>query len=137
MIRSGITYSFKKELLQGVHDFDTDQFGMALYRSPANLSPATTAYQEAGEVVADGYDAGGVIVDCDIEAKTDGTVAVNFRDVEWVGEITARGALIFNVTKGFKSVAVLDFSMDTSSNNGVFRVRFPRNGHSYSLLTIA
>jgi hypothetical protein len=137
MIRSGIPYSFKKELLQGVHDFENDMFGMALYRSTASLDPAsTTVYVESGEITGGGYDQGGVIVDCAIRID-EGKAVVDFTDVQWTGEIVARGALIFNVTKDSKAVAILDFEFDRHSQDGVFKVRFPRNGHAQSLLAIA
>jgi hypothetical protein len=50
-------------------------------------------------------------------------VYVNFDNVSWPGaNFTARGALIYNVTQGNASVAVLDFGSDkifTSTSNTV------------------
>jgi len=51
--------SFKREILLGEHDLETDEIKIALYTSEANLGPATTAYTTSGEVVGDGYTAGG------------------------------------------------------------------------------
>ena len=54
--------SFKKELLFGVHDFDSstgDTFNIALYTSSATLDASTTAYSATNEVSGTGYSAGG------------------------------------------------------------------------------
>jgi hypothetical protein len=52
-----------------------------------------------------------------------GTVYVDFNNVSWPGaNFVARGALIYNVTRSNKTVAVLDFGSDktfTSTNNTV------------------
>jgi len=51
------------------------------------------------------------------------TVYVDFNNVSWPGaSFTARGALIYNVTRSNASVAVLDFGSDklfTAANNTV------------------
>ena len=47
-----MTTSFKKELLEGVHDFRSsggDTFYMALYTNSATLDASTTAYTTSGE----------------------------------------------------------------------------------------
>ena len=62
MITSGLTTSFKKEILLGVHDLDTDVLKMALYTSAADLGPATTVYTASGESTGTGYTAGGEIL---------------------------------------------------------------------------
>ena len=50
---------FKKELLQGVHNFDTDVFKIALYTSSATLDSTTTVYSATNEASGTGYTAGG------------------------------------------------------------------------------
>lgn len=52
MIIQTLTTSFKKELLQGVHNFASDTFKLALYTSAASLGADTTAYSPAGEVTS-------------------------------------------------------------------------------------
>ena len=55
--------SFKKQLLEGVHDFRAsggDTFKVALYTEAANINSTTTAYTTTGEIVASGYTAGGL-----------------------------------------------------------------------------
>lgn len=49
MIIQTLTTSFKTELLQGIHDFSTDTFKIALYSSTADLSADTTEYTSTGE----------------------------------------------------------------------------------------
>jgi hypothetical protein len=45
-IVQAVCNSFKKEILEGIHDFESggDQFKLALYEDTANLSAATTTY---------------------------------------------------------------------------------------------
>jgi hypothetical protein len=52
-ITQAICNSFKKELLEGDHNFDTggDVFKLALYTSAATLNSATTVYTLLDEVV--------------------------------------------------------------------------------------
>jgi hypothetical protein len=51
-ITQAICNSFKKELLEGDHDFDSgaDVFKLALYTSAATLNSATTVYTTTNEV---------------------------------------------------------------------------------------
>ena len=51
-ISQTLTTSFKQQLLQGVHDFSTDIFYMALYTANADIGAATTEYNVslAGQV---------------------------------------------------------------------------------------
>ena len=61
-ITQAIANSFKKELLEGEHNFGTgdDKFKIALYLSSATLNSATTAFTATGEVSNTGqYTSGG------------------------------------------------------------------------------
>ena len=125
MIQQGLTNSFKQEMLQAGQNLATDTLKMALYTAFSDIGQLTTAYTTSNEVVGTGYTAGGELVTgATISTDTQtGTVYVDFTDVSWPGaSFTARGALIYNVTRSNKSVAVLDFGSDktfTSSNNTV------------------
>ena len=128
MIQQGLTNSFKQEMLQAGQNLATDTLKMALYTAFADLGPTTTAYTTTNEVVGAGYTAGGklvtgVTISTQTTGPNAGTVYVNFNNVSWSGaSFTARGALIYNVTRGNASVAVLDFGSDktfTSANNTV------------------
>lgn len=129
--------SFKEQLLLAVHDFSTDTFKMALYTANASLGPTTTVYTATGEVVATGYIAGGQIMTGVVVNLTDTVAWVDFNDVTWTSpSLTARGALIYNATKGNKAVAVLDFGSDKTTNT-TFTVQMPTPDASSALIRIA
>lgn len=117
------TTSFKAELYQGVHDLVTDEIRIALYTGNANLNEATTEYTTSNEVTGGGYSPGGEVM-LNIEVLSSGSTAyVKFDNVSF-GEVTAaRCALIYNVTAGGKSIAVLDFGSDKTSSN--FTITMP------------
>lgn len=120
------TTSFKVELYQGVHNLLTDQLYMALYTANASLNAATTAYTSSGEVVATGYTAGGVLLAGVTVNSSGNTAYVSFNNPSWTSALTARGALIYNASKGNKSIAVLDFGADKTSTN-TFIIQVPTN----------
>ena len=125
MIQQGLTNSFKQEMLQAGQNLATDTLKMALYTALSDIGPATTAYTTANEVSGTGYTAGGAAVTgATISVDTQNNVVyVDFNNVSWPGaNFVARGALIYNVTRSNKSIAVLDFGSDktfTSANNTV------------------
>ena len=100
------TTSFKAELYQGVHDLTTDVIYIALYTASANLNEATTIYSSENEVVAAGYTAGGSTLTPVTVNSSGFTAYVGFPNVSWNAALTARCALIYNVTQGNKSIAV-------------------------------
>ena len=126
--------SFKVEVLEAVHDFSTDTFKLALYVSTANLGAGTTVYGTGGEVVGTGYTAGGVTLTGTTVQSSGGTAYVDFGDATWnPASFTARGALIYNASKGNKAVAVLDFGADKTAS-GTFVVQMPSNTASTALI---
>lgn len=128
--------SFKTELLQGVHDFTGDVFKLALYSGSANLSALTTTYSSSGEVVADGYSAGGVVLS-QTAVTSDGTTALcSFANVSISAQIVARGGLIYNSSKANRAVMVLDFGSDRNSTGGVFPVSFPPQNAASAIIRI-
>ena len=138
-ITQAMCTSFKSEALQGVHDFTTDTFKIALYTSSATLSAATTAYSATNEVSGTGYTAGGeTLTVSGGSVSTSGTTAyVDFSDVTWsTATITARGALIYNSSQANKAVAVLDFGSDKTSTAGDFVVTMPTADASNAIIRI-
>ena len=128
------TTSFKAQLYQGIHDLTTDVIKIALYTANADLNADTTAYTTTGEVAATGTYALGGSQLTPITVSTSGyTAYVSFPNVSWTGAITARCALIYNASKGNKSVAVLDFGSDKTSTT-TFTVTMPVNGPTTSLI---
>ena len=131
MITQTATTSFKAELLQGIHDFDTDTFKIALYLATADLGANTTVYVTTGETSGTGYTAGGKTM-TGISVNAAGFV--NFANVSWnPAAFTARGALIYNSSKGNKAVAVLDFGSDKTATN-TFLVQVPANTVTSALI---
>ena len=129
--------SFKLELLEAVHNFTTDTFKIALYTASASLGASTTVYTSSGEVVATGYTAGGQNLTGVMVNLTGTTAWVDFNDVTWTSpSLTARGALIYNASKGNKAVAVLDFGSDKTTTT-TFTVQMPTPDASSALIRIA
>jgi hypothetical protein len=132
-----LTTSFKQEILLGVHDLDTDTLKMALYLGSANLGAATTVYTTADETSGAGYTAGGNTL-TGVTVLTSGTTAyVDFANSSWnPASFTARGALIYNASKGNKSIAVLDFGADKTTTT-TFTVQMPANTATNALIRIS
>ena len=143
---NAICDSFKKELLQGKHDFDTssDTYKLAMFTSSATLGKSTTNYATANEVSSpSGYSAGGKAL-VNQGVKVSSSVAItDFADLSFVGvTLTARGALIYNTTTAGGSgttdaVAVLDFGGDKTASAGTFTIQFPAFTTSAAILRIA
>lgn len=134
-----MTTSFKAELFTGTQVFGTDTFKIALYTSAADLGSETTVYSSTNEVAASGtYVAGGGTL-TGVAVSSSGTTAwVTFNNISFTSAtITARGALIYNASKGNKSVAVLDFGSDKTSSAGTFTVQFPTPGATTAIIRIA
>jgi hypothetical protein len=145
---NAICNSFKKELLQGSHDFDTsgdggDTFKLAMYTSAATLGASTTNYATTNEVSSSGYTAGGsALVNQGVKVSS-GVAITDFADLSFTGvTLTARGALIYNTTTNGGSsttdaVAVLDFGADKTATSGTFTIQFPAFTTSAAILRIA
>mgnify|MGYP001026528718 CR=1 FL=1 len=145
---NAICNSFKKELLQGSHDFDTsgdggDTFKLAMYTSAATLGASTANYSTSNEVSSSGYTAGGSAL-VNQGVKVSSAIAItDFADLSFTGAtITARGALIYNTTTNGGSnttdaVAVLDFGGDKTATAGTFTIQFPAFTTSAAILRIA
>lgn len=137
-ITQGLTTSFKLQLLGAVHDFNTDTFKIAVYTSAAVLGSDTTVYTSVGEVTSAGYTAGGQVLTGVTVLSGSGVAYVNFNNLTWSNvTFTARGALIYNSTKGNKSVAVYNFGTDqTAGALNVFNIAMPANTANEALIRI-
>ena len=133
MIVQTQTTSFKSELYQAVHNLATDTLKIALYKSTADLNAATTIYSATNEVVAAGYTAGGNTLTGVAINSSDYTAYVNWANTSWTSALTARCALIYNVTQGNKSIAVLDFGADKTSTT-TFTITMPANTSTTALI---
>ena len=149
-IAQAMCTSFKKELLEGVHNFKNsggDDFKLALFAegtgakgsTTATLGAATTALVTTGEVTSSGsYSTGGASL-TRVDPTTSGTTAfTDFADLSFTtATITAMGALIYNATDSNKAVCVLDFTSNKTSTSGTFTIQFPTADASNAIIRIA
>jgi hypothetical protein len=150
-ITSAICSSFKQELLEGKHDFQTSgsgghSFKIALYTSSASLGASTTAYSTSNEITntaGSAYSAGGAALTNTGVGLTSTTAFTDFSDVSYTSaSFTANGALIYNTTTDGGSgttnaVAVIAFGSDKTATNGTFTIQFPANDSSSAIIRLA
>jgi hypothetical protein len=142
-ITQAICNSFKKELLEGDHDFDSgaDVFKLALYTSAATLNSATTVFTTSDEVANTGqYVTGGGTLVNSGTSIVGGVAFCDFADLSFTGvTLTARGALIYNTsaTVANAAVAVLDFTADKTATDGTFTIIFPADTSAAAILRIS
>jgi hypothetical protein len=146
-ITQAIASSFKKQVLQGIHDFGDnsayppaggDVFKIALYTSSASLDASTTVYTTSGETTGTGYTAGGATL-TNLGASLSGSTAyLSFDNYTWTtATISAAGALIYNSSQGNKAVAILSFGGTYSSTAGNFQITFPANTSSTAVIILS
>jgi len=139
MLTQTLTTSFKREILEGVHNFLTDTFKIALYTNSAVLGPNTTVYTSVGEVTPQGsYVAGGQVLTGTTVSTGSGVAYVTFSNLTWTSvAFTARGALIYNSSKSNKSVAVYNFGTDqTAGALFVFNITMPPNTADEAIIRV-
>jgi len=149
-ITQAMCTSFKKELLEGVHNFKNsggDTFKLALFAegsggkssTTATLGATTTALVTTGEVASSGTYATGGGQLTRVDPSTSGTTAItDFADLSFTtATITAMGALIYNSSDSNKAVAVLDFTSNKTSTAGTFTIQFPTADASNAIIRIA
>jgi len=143
-ISQAMCTSFKKELLEGKHNFlnsGGDTFKLALYTNSASLGAATAGYTTSNEVSSSGtnYPAKGNSL-TRVDPSADGTTGITSFGVCTfsTATLTARGALIYNEdTTGDTSVCVLDFGADKTATAGDFTITFPAVNASNAIIRIA
>ena len=140
-ITQAMCTSFKKELLEGVHNFKNSggsTFKIALFTSSASLDASTTAYSTSNEVTGTGYSAGGNTL-TRVDPTTSGTTAfTDFADSTFsTATITANGAVIYNDGASDAAVIVVAFGGDKTSTAGDFTIQFPTADASNAIIRIA
>jgi hypothetical protein len=132
------TTSFKRQILLGEHDLDTDVLKIALYTDTAILGPDTTGYTTVGETTGSGYTAGGISLTNVTVNSGNGIAYVSFDDPSWAGaSFTARGALIYNSSKSNKSMFVLDFGTNQTAVNETFMLDLPADNPTFALIKLS
>jgi len=148
-ITSAICSSFKQELLQGKHDFDSSgghTFKIALFTSSASLGASTTAYSTSNEISntsGSAYSAGGATLTNQGVSLSSTTAFTDFADVSYTSaSFTANGAMIYNTTTDGGSgttnaVAIIAFGSDKTATNGTFTIQFPAADASNAIIRLA
>jgi hypothetical protein len=134
MIVQAFCTSFKKQLLEGVHDFRVvggDVFKIALYTEAANINATTSQYTTTGEISGTGYTAGGLTLTNIAPSEYNLAGVCSFETATWAGaSFSARGALIYNTTPAHTytnpACLVLDFGTTRFAVSNSFSVQFPQ-----------
>ena len=148
-ITSAICSSFKQELLQGKHSFESSgghTFKIALFTSSASLGAATTDYSTSNEISntsGSAYQPGGATLTNSGVSLDSTTAFTDFSDVTYTSaSFTANGAMIYNTTTNGGSsttdaVAIIAFGGDKTASNGTFKIEFPANDATAAIIRLA
>jgi hypothetical protein len=137
---TAIASSFKQELMQGVHNLESNTIKAALYLTTADIGASTTAYTTSGEVSGPGYAAGGI-------TTAAGSVGITGTTAYWqpgaalsYGTVTLSTAfdtvLLYNNTASNKAIASWNFG-STTVNNGTFTINLPPNDANSALIRLS
>lgn len=123
-IVGGMTKSYRKQLMQGLHDLEDDTIKVALYDSTATLNRDTTVYTTTGEITGTGYTAGGVTLANKSFVETDDYTLLKFDDPQWTGATFSDvvAALFYNSTQSDASILILPFATPRSITSGTFNI---------------
>lgn len=136
-LQQGATDAFATGLMNGVYNFTSGSFKMALYTGAATLGPDTAVYTSANEISATGYTAGGIALPVSVAPISANNVSyISFSNVTWYGPLTARGALIYQSGGSNPTVCVLDFGSDKTSVAS-FTVQFPTANSTNAIIRIS
>lgn len=128
--------SFKKKIMDGSIDLDTDTIKVALVTS--DYTPSQDNHEDyadiTNEVSGTGYTAGGATLANKAVTKdnTDNEGVFDADDVTWTSStITARGAIVYkdsgtDATSWF--ICYFDFGSDKSSSSGDFKITWNSEG---------
>lgn len=140
--------SAKAGFLLGTFEPQVDDIKIALYDNNATLDATTTVYiapvnpasPTTGEVSNTGtnYTTGGKILQGTAVSSANGVAWLTFDTISWLSSsFTARGALIYDSSKGNLAIAVLDFGADKTVATGTFTVQMPVASSTTALIRIA
>ncbi len=146
MATTCLTNNFRKGLLVGNYDMDTDVIKCALYNGGGARGFNTGAYATTDEASGTGYTAGGVTMS-GVTQSTDTTNNVSYldwsTDPSWAtSTITATDCLIWDDTTVTNpatdaSVYVGDFGGSKSSSAGTFTVVLPAAAYNTAIIRLA
>jgi malate/lactate dehydrogenase len=134
---NAIYNSFKKDVISGAIDLDTDTLKVMLVTSAyvPNIDTHTKRSDITNEVSGTGYTAGGATLTTPTVSQdnTNDLAKFDADDITWsTSTITARGAVIYKSRGGASSadelVAYIDFGSDKVSSSGDFIIQWSANG---------
>lgn len=127
---------FKYDLLQAIHDWDTDVLKVANFTSSATFGVTSTAYSTTNEVSGTGYTAGGVTV---AGTATKGTTSYfDLVDAAWTTTTqTFRYSVLYNSSKSNKIIGYIDWGSDQTVSAGNLTIQWPANDATNAILRIA
>ncbi len=144
-ISTALCSSFKQELLQGVHNFSSHTFKLALIKASesgtygaasTNYSDITGNSDEQGNTGT--YSAGGATLSGTTINLTNTTAHIDFNNPQFTSAtIDANGCMIYNSSASNKAVCVISFGSTQSSDNGTFTITMPADGESTSIIRVA
>ena len=136
-ITQAMCTQFKRDVMLGLHDLDSDTIKIALFTSSATLNATTTAYATTNEISGAGYTAGGVTLASASVINNSTSGCFDAADPEWTSAtFTARGAMIWNDTESDLAIAILDFGGDFTVAGGTFKIVFPAQTKDTAIIRI-
>jgi hypothetical protein len=126
--------SFKKQIMNGALDLDTDSIKVMLVTSSYTASAAHDFRDDiTNEVVGTGYTAGGSALANKTVTNVSTVGVFDADDVAWTtSTITARGAVLYKARGGASSaddlIVYLDFGADKVSTAGTFTLSWNASG---------
>ena len=137
-ITQAMCTQFKRDVMLGLHDLDSDTIKIALYTDAATLDATTTTYSATNEIAnGNGYTTGGVTLANASVIVNSTSGCFDSDNPEWTSAtFTARGALIYNDTESDLAIAVLDFGGDFAVAGGTFRIVFPAQTANTAIVRI-
>jgi hypothetical protein len=146
-ITTALPTTFKKELLEGKHNFlnsGGNAFKAALIKNShaGTYGAASTNYSDitgsSDEASGTGYSAGGAAL-TNVDPTTSGTTAyTDFADLSWSSaSFSADGCMIYNTTNSNRAVYLGDFGGTQTVVTGTFTLVFPTPDASNAIIRIA
>lgn len=126
--------SFKRDIMNGAIDLDTDTIKVMLVTSSYTVSAAHTKRSDiTNEVSGTGYTAGGATIGSPTVTNVSTNGVFDGSDVAWTtSTITARGAVLYKSRGGASSadelICYLDFGTDKVSTAGTFTISWNASG---------
>lgn len=134
---SVIYNSFKRDIMNGALDLDTDTIKVMLVTSTytADQDAHTKRSDVTNEVSGTGYSAGGSALASKVVSadNTDNEGVFDADDISWASStITARGAVLYKSRGGASSadelICYIDFGSDQVSSSGTFTISWNSEG---------